>query len=199
MDILYYSNYCKHSQKVVQSLVKGNLQNKLSFVCIDTRKRDPKTGQVYISIENGSKVVMPPNVHSVPALLLINQNYRIILGDEIIKHYHPEILKSQSKVVQGNGEPMAYQLNKSSGGTNIVSEQFTSYDMSPDDLSAKSNSTNRPMYDYVTVNGDGASIATPDDTYKPNKVGGDVTVDNLQQKRMDEINQILPNKQPMIM
>ena len=198
MDILYYSNYCKHSQKVVQSLVKGNLQNKLSFVCIDTRKRDPKTGQVYISIENGSKVVMPPNVHSVPALLLINQNYRIILGDEIIKHYHPEILKSQSKAVQGNGEPMAYQLTKSSGGTNIVSEQFTSYDMSPDDLSAKSNSTNRPMYDYVTVNGDGATIATPDDTYKPNKVGGDVTVDNLQQKRMDEINQILPNKQPMI-
>ena len=117
---------------------------------------------------------------------------------EIIQHYHPEILKSQSKAVQGNGEPMAYQLNKSSGGTNIVSEQFTSYDMSPDDLSAKSNSTNRPMYDYVTVNGDGASIATPDDTYKPNKVGGDVTVDNLQQKRMDEINQILPNKQPMI-
>ena len=48
---------------------------------------------------------------------------------------------------------MAYQLTKSSGGTNIVSEQFTSYDMSPDDLSAKSNSTNRPMYDYVTVNG----------------------------------------------
>jgi uncharacterized Fe-S cluster protein YjdI len=199
MDILYYSNYCKHSQKVVQTLVKGNLQDKLSFVCIDTRRRDPKTGQTYISMENGSKVVMPPNVHSVPALLLINQNYRIILGDEIIQHYHPEILKSQSKAVQGNGEPMAYQLNKSSGGTNIVSEQFTSYDMSPDDLSAKSNSTNRPMYDYVTVNGGNTSIATPDDTYKPNKVGGDVTVDNLQQKRMDEINQILPNKQPMIM
>lgn len=197
MDILYYSNYCKHSQKVVQTLVKGNLQDTLSFVCIDTRKRDPNTGQTYISMENGSKVVMPPNVHSVPALLLINQNYRIILGDEIIQHYHPEILKSQSKAVQGNGEPMAYQLSKSSGGTNIVSEQFTSYSMSSDDLSAKSNSNNRPMYDYVTVNGNNMSIATPDDTYKPNKVGGDVTVDNLQQKRMDEINQILPNKQPM--
>ena len=182
MDILYYSNYCKHSQKVVQTLVKGNLQDKLSFVCIDTRKRDPQSGQTYILMENGSKVVMPPNVHSVPALLLI----------------HPEILKSQSKAVQGNGEPMAYQLNRSSGGTNIVSEQFTSYNMSPDDLSAKSNSANRPMYDYVTVNDNNTSIATPDDTYKPNKVGGDVTVDNLQQKRMDEINQILPNKQPMI-
>ena len=74
MDILYYSNYCKHSQKVVQTLVKGNLQDKLSFVCIDTRKRDPQSGQTYILMENGSKVVMPPNVHSVPALLLINQN-----------------------------------------------------------------------------------------------------------------------------
>ena len=33
-------------------------------------------------------------------------------------------------------------------------------------------------------------------TYKPDKVSNDVTVDSLQQRRMDEINEIMPNKQP---
>ena len=199
MDVLYYSNYCKHSEKVVQTLVKGNIHQQVSFVCIDSRKRDQTTGHIYVYLENGSKVVLPPNIHSVPALLLIKENYRVILGDEILQHYHPEILKSQSNMVQINGEPMAYQINRSHGGCNIVSEQYTYYDMSPDDLSAKSNSSNRPMYDYVTVNGDNLGISTPDDTYKPNKVGGDVTIDSLQQSRMNEINSILPNNKPIQM
>ena len=32
MDILYYSNYCKHSQKIVQTLVKNNFKDKISFI-----------------------------------------------------------------------------------------------------------------------------------------------------------------------
>ena len=39
MDILYYSNYCAHSQKVVDLLVKSNMQDKISFICIDKRKK----------------------------------------------------------------------------------------------------------------------------------------------------------------
>ena len=50
MDILYYSNYCKHSQRVVQTLVKGNLTDKISFICIDKRSRDPKTNQIFIHL-----------------------------------------------------------------------------------------------------------------------------------------------------
>ena len=29
MDIFYYSNYCKHSQKVLQTLVKGDIVSKI--------------------------------------------------------------------------------------------------------------------------------------------------------------------------
>jgi hypothetical protein len=197
MDVLYYSNYCKHCQQLIPTLVKGELSNKISFVCIDNRRKDMNTGQTYIFLENGSKVVMPPNLHSVPALLLIKENYRIILGDDIIKHYHPELLKSQNNRKIGTTEPSAFQLTKSSGGTNIISEQFTSYDMSPDELSAKGMGGRRPMHNYVSVDNYSSSIPTPEDDYKPNKVSADTTVDNLQQKRMDEINSIMPNKPPL--
>ena len=79
MDTLYYSNYCKHSQRVLQYLVKTDLTNKISFLCIDKRKKDVNNNQIYIELENGQKVIMPPHVQSVPALLLVNQNYKDLL------------------------------------------------------------------------------------------------------------------------
>ena len=94
MDIFYYSNYCKHSQNVLQFLVKGNLTDKISFICIDKRFFDKKTNQTKISTENGLTTVLPPNVHSVPALLLVNQNYQLLLGDNIINHYEPIVRKN---------------------------------------------------------------------------------------------------------
>jgi hypothetical protein len=187
MDILYYSNHCKHSQKLLQSLVKGGLSDKINFVNIDNRRRDPQTGQTYIFLENGSKVIMPPNIHSVPTLLIIKENYRVILGDEIIKYYHPQLINKQSQQTLSNGEPLAYQLNKSNGGTNIVSEQFTFFNLTPDELSAKGKGGNRQMYNYVTTDSAYQSINTPEDNYKADKVSSDVTVDKIQQQRIDEI------------
>ena len=55
MDILYYSNYCKHSQSVLQHLVKGNMTNKLNFICIDKRTKDLQNNQTYIILKMGKK------------------------------------------------------------------------------------------------------------------------------------------------
>ena len=96
MDILYYSNFCKHSQNVLQVLVKGDMKEKITFISIDKRKKDPKTNQVHIQLENGTYSLMPPNVHSVPSLLLINQNYKLytvmILLHIINQIYKKEII-----------------------------------------------------------------------------------------------------------
>ena len=67
-----------------------------------------------------------------------------------------------------------------------MSESFTFYDMSPDELSAKGNSNRRPMYNYVSARTDKLTINTPPDTYSPNKIG-DVSIENLQQQRQAEI------------
>lgn len=112
MDILYYSNYCTHSQKVLQTLVKGNLSDKLSFICIDKRQVDKQTNQTYILLENGGKVVLPPNIHSVPALLLIKDNYRIIHGDDIIKFFHNDIKQRANVATNFNGETGVISFRK---------------------------------------------------------------------------------------
>jgi hypothetical protein len=197
MDILYYSNYCKHSQKLLQTLVKANLSNKISFICIDKRMIDPKTNQTYIVLENSSRVIMPPNIHSVPSLLLIKQNYKVLLGDDIIKHYHPEMKSLNERATNNNGEPMAFPILSSSGGTNIVSEQYTMYNMTPDELSAKGRGGNRQMYNYVSAGDDIKFIETPADNYRPDKLSNSVTIDTLQQQRMDEVAKIMP-KQPFL-
>ena len=187
MDTLYYSNYCKHSQRVLQFLVKGNLTGKINFLCIDTRERS-NDNQMYIVLEDGKRVTMPPNVQSVPSLLLVRQGYRVILGYDIIAHYQVDA-NTETKKKQSNQiiEPIGTSLMTSSGGMNIISEPYTSFNLTPDELSAKGNSGRRNMHNYVSANDDIISIQTPPDTYHPDKVDKNITVDTLQQKRFDDI------------
>jgi len=187
MDNLYYSNYCKHCKKVLDFLSKSGIAEKLNCICIDKRKLNTNTNQTFIQLDDGKQVLMPPNLSSVPALLLINKGYSIVLGSDIIKHYEPEIKKKLESVNFGDSEPSSYSLKSSSGGSNIVSERFTFYDMSPDELSAKGMGGQRQLYNYVPVSNTSAMIATPPDTYKPDKVSNEVTIDTLQQQRNSDV------------
>lgn len=74
-----------------------------------------------------------------------------------------------------------------SGGSNIVSEQFTFYDMSPEELSSKGKGAKRQLYNYVSANNDTLSIDTPPDNYRPDKISTNVTIDSLLQKRQTDI------------
>jgi len=183
MDNLYYSNYCKHCKKVLDFLSKSGIAEKLNCICIDKRKRDPNTNQMLIHLDDGKQVLMPPNLSSVPALLLINKGYSLVLGSDIIQHYEPEVKKKLESANFGDGEPSSYTIQSSSGGSNIVSEQFTFYDMSPDELSAKGAGGQRQLYNYVPVANSNNAINTPPDSYKPDKVSNEVTIDTLQQQR----------------
>ncbi len=191
MDILYYSNYCAHSKKVIQFVAKEGLGEKINCICIDKRTRDSSTGQTVIILESGKMVPIPPNVHSVPALLLVNRNYNAIFGDEIVKYYQPLVSQGhQTATAEGGGEPSGFVLGI--GGTassNIMSEQYTLYNMSSDDLSAKGRGGNRPLYNYVPASQDVLMIQTPPDTYLPDKLTEGTTIDVLQQKRNEEIKQ----------
>ena len=187
MDNLYYSNYCKHSKNVLEFLSKSGIADKINCICIDKRKLNTNTNQTFIHLDDGKQVLMPPNLSSVPALLLVNQGYCIVLGNDIIKHYEPDVKKQLESATFGDGEPSSYTIKSSSGGSNIVSEQFTLYDMSPDELSGKGTGGNRQLYDYVPVSNNGAMIQTPPDSYKPDKLSNEVTIDTLQQQRNADV------------
>ena len=186
MDILYYSNYCKHSQRVLHFIVKGNLTEKLNFLCIDKREKDVNNNQIYIVLEDGKKVIMPPNIQSVPALLLVKHGYRVLLGDDIIQHFQSAAnLETKKKMMNQQIEPVGTSLG--SNYMNVSSEQYTFYNLTPDELSAKGNGGRRQLYNYVSANEEIISIQTPPDTYQADKIDQDVTVDKLQQQRMDDI------------
>jgi hypothetical protein len=197
MDILYYSNYCVHSKKIIQYLVKENLTNQLNCICIDKRIRDPFTNQTYILMENGQKIMLPPNVHSVPALLLVKQNYRVVLGEEIMPILHPIIKRQRDAATShSGGEPTAYSI--SGGNTNVISEKYTSYNLTPDELSAKGIGGNRQLHNYVSADNDRFTIPTPPDTYRPDKIGGDVSLDDLQQSRNADVVKFFPNNSAIV-
>lgn len=187
MDILYYSSYCKHSQRILQFFEKNNLANKVNFISVDKRRQDPKTGQVYVFLENGTQVLLPPNVHSVPSLLLTKESYSVITGDNIMSKYKPLIETQNIMATKGNGEPVGMGLIRNSSNP-VVSDQYTFYSATPDELSGKGTGKNRQMHNYMPAFGDSqVGIYTPPDNYRPNKLSEDVTVDSLQRSRNDDL------------
>lgn len=184
MDILYYSNYCKFSKKLISLLARNKtIKESISFICIDNRVIDEKTNQVFIVLENGNKIIKPPNLHSVPALLLIKEKYNILYGDEIIDKLRPILITQSEEAVHFNGEPLSYQFTNNNS---VISEKYTYYNLSNEELSAKGVGGRRNLQNYVSANKDLITINTPDDTYKPDKVG-DITIDKLMEKRNNEL------------
>lgn len=83
-SILYYSQYCSHSQRLLQRLANTDIQNDIHFICVDRRVR--KQDGVYIQFPNGLEVLLPPMINSVPTLLALNRGNMIIQGDDIERH-----------------------------------------------------------------------------------------------------------------
>jgi hypothetical protein len=187
MDVLYYSNYCKHSSNILQFVTQNNLNNKLNFICIDKRAKDPQTGAIFIVLESGERIPMPPNIHSVPALLLVKQSYNVVLGNNIIEHLKPMVANQNDFATSSNGEPVGYDLNSFTGNSNIISERYTDYNLSPEELSAKGKGPNRQLYNYVSVNQSTFHLETPEDTYRPDKLGSGITIEELQNKRNQDL------------
>ena len=194
MDILYYSNHCANCKKVIHLVSRAGLIDKLNAICIDKRTTDPTTGQIWVVLENGKKIMLPPHIQSVPALLIVKQNYQTLFGKDIMTYFEPLLKEQTQKAQKMNGEPVGMPLTASSSGVSIHSEQYTLYDLSPDDLSAKSTSSKRPMYQYVSAQShEPFQIPTPPDTYRPDKVDSSLTVEVLEQKRNTDVSTGAPS------
>ena len=186
-SILYYSNFCEFSKKLLQSLSKSQVNKGMHFICIDKRVKE-SDGKMYIVMETGQKIVFPENVIKVPALLLLNDNCKVLYGENITNHLKP--IQENINVVstQNNMEPMAFSLNtngSSYGG--IVSDNYSFLDMNSESLQANGDGGLRQMHNYVSLN-DEFNINTPKDdyNYKDNKIPQGLTIEQLQQQREQE-------------
>jgi len=183
-NILYYSNYCTNCKNVLTTLSKSEIKEELFYLCIDKRKKG-HDGATYLVLENGQELRLPPTITKVPALLLINNGHRVLFGDEIYNHFRHKETQSKNIATMNNGEPMAFSLGSlSMSGVN--SDNYSFWDMSSDDLSAKGNGGLKQMYNYAIPDND-TSIETPPDNYVPDKIGGNVSLDSLTQSREQEL------------
>ena len=149
--IFYYSKYCETSKKYLQLLSKSNVQKDIHFICIDKRVKEANN-KTYIILDNGQKIVLPENVTKVPALLLLNQGYAVLYGEQILQHLKPRQEEEFRQATQNNMEPMAFSLGGGGGFGDVVSDQYSFLDTAPEDMEAKGNGGMRQMHNYVDLN-----------------------------------------------
>jgi hypothetical protein len=148
--ILYYSKYCEVSKKYLQMLSKSSSQKDIHFICIDKRVKEANN-KTYIILENGQKIILPENVTRVPALLLLNQGYQVLYGEQILEYLKPRQEVEVRQATRNNMEPMAFSFGGGGFG-DIVSDQYSFLDQAPEDLEAKGNGGMRQMHNYVDLN-----------------------------------------------
>ena len=191
-SILYYSNFCEHSKKLLQGLSKTQVSKDIHFICIDKREKG-KDNKIYIVLENGQKIVMPENVSKVPALLLLTDNYQVLYGDNIYNHLKPKQAVAVKQATQNNMEPMSFSFG--GGCSGIVSDNYSFLDMDAEDLTAKGNGGTRQMHNYVPLTyADDITTPKDDHDYKSDKLSGDLTVEKLQQQRDLDMQNIVARK-----
>ena len=186
-NILYYSKYCEHSKKLLSYITSNNLQSSIHFICIDKRSQD-KDGRIYIILDNGEKIIMPENVKSVPAMLLLNQNYKVIYGDDIYQILKPIAQESVKQATQNNMEPSCFSFDAGGSMLGVMSDSFSFLDQGSEELGTKGAGGQRQMYNYVGINESSGTIQTPTDDfdYANNSESSGMTVEQLQQMREEE-------------
>ena len=190
-SILYYSNFCEHSNKLLQILSKFDLKKEIHFICID--KRVQEGGKTFIILQTGQKIIMPENVTKVPALLLLDQNYKVLYGEMINDYFKPKQQLAVKQATNNNLEPSSFSFGGGGGnsGTGINSDSYSFLDMDSSSLAATGNGGLRQMHNYIGYN-DSFNITTPADEYdyKSTKIPEDLTIEQLQKQRASDLTNI---------
>ena len=175
-DILYYSNHCNHSKKILEKVSKTHLTKKIHFICIDNRVKED--GKTFIVLQTGQKIIMPENILKVPAVLNLT-NYSIFYGDDIYSYLTPRQQVLTTEATQGNEEPLAFSFDN--GNSGVVSDNFSFLDSPAESLAATGDGGMRQMYSYASVDYNNAPIDTPTDQFGARKMG--MSMDQIQKKR----------------
>ncbi len=186
-NVLYYSNFCDPSKRLLEKIAKSQIKEEVSFICIDRRERGGH-GKTMVLLENGQKMLLPPTVTRVPALLLVNRGYHVLFGNDIYRHLEPKEKILNEKATMNNDEPLAFSITEMAGD----SDSYSYLDMSSDQMSAKGDGGMRMMHNFVTLDHDD-TINTPPEDYIPDKVEDD-SIEKLQRERDADV----PKPQPRL-
>jgi hypothetical protein len=161
--VIYYSNFCDPSKKLLQKVAKTKLSQEIHFICIDRRQRDSK-GNTILFLQN-EQVMLPPQVTKVPALYQI-ETKQVLFGDDIYGFLLPKEVAINQVATNGNFEPECYSIY----GMNKMSDQYSYWDQSVEDLGAKGSGGLRQMHKFAALE-EQCQIVTPKEDHIPDKVG----------------------------
>jgi hypothetical protein len=172
--IIYYSNYCEPSKKLLQTLAKSRLKEQVHFICIDQRFKDAQN-RTMIEL-NGQVLILPSCVSKVPALYVIESN-RALFGDDIYKQLAPVETAINHVETRGYGEPECFNMNM-----NTMSDAYSYWDQPPEELEAKGNGGMRQIHHFAAVD-QNFSIQTPNEDYESDKIKGTKTLEEYKAER----------------
>ena len=194
-NIIYYSSNCDKCIKLLSAIGNKKLENTLYF---SVDKRENVDNQTYLILENGSRVLLPLNITSVPSLLIIDENTNkntLKKGNEIYSYLNINISNSNSNSninntnnIKDEEDISCYSLN--SKPEYIVSDTFSYIETSADDLLAEGDGGLSQLHNYSTLDAI-HKIHTPKDNYLANTIGNDnKSIDDFKKDREAELRNI---------
>lgn len=150
--IFFYSNFCKHSKAILLKLSKyENIERDIHFLCVD--KRVQRDNKIFIILENGQEILLPETITDVPSLFLLNNNFKVIKGDDICRYIEPKRLEEEKIATMQNMEPLAFSMSSGGVGNYISSDSYSYLDQSSDELNTGGNGGMRQIGQYSTPDG----------------------------------------------
>lgn len=185
MDVLYYSNYCKHCKELLTIIAKSSVKQNIYFLCID--KRENKNGIIHIVQENGKRLKLPDVVKTVPCMILFSRGNKVLEGKQIYR-YIQDYEQERSKT---SDEPDAFSLNFES----FTSDSYSFLNTTADDLNCKGNGGMEQLHNYVAIC-ENDSIMTPPENYISSRIAS--SDESVLNKLMEEREQDIPkHKNPL--
>ena len=109
-SVLYYSKFCKHCKELITKIARSKTKDDIHFVCIDKREKHTD-GSTHVILETGQRLLLPPNITTVPAVLLLHHGNRVVAGIKEITHYlNPGETTIMNQATNFNGEPQAFSF-----------------------------------------------------------------------------------------
>lgn len=165
--VLYYSTNCRSCDKIINELARTELQKSIHFVCIDRRVK--RNNHTYVQMESGEEVLLPRTVTKVPALLMLQENNRVIFGNAIYDLFAPKKEPAAQATRQAASQaPREFgNLGMLSSNSNVQSASYGMLNDGDEDEVSQNGYYVSAFYDNIE------QIETPDDDYMPDKLDED--------------------------
>lgn len=177
---LYYSNYCKHCQGMIQSISTTSLKQNIHFINIDNRIKN--ASGMFIQLNENTVLPFPKCIERVPSLLFLKQN-KVLVGNDINDYIFDQL--RSDKINTTNHEPNPFLFSGHSCRF-VHSDNYSFLDQDSTEMSAKGTGGLRQMYNYATYDFmDKIDTPTDDENYTMNMKN--INLEELKKERDKEI------------